>query len=119
MSYIAFPLRLRGQLLERCGFAESMISLLGIMARTPRGSWQGLREFGLRELLAEIPRRRELLHEAVQQANRALMELGVEGVTIESIELNGVERGEGNYTVVLASAQVTHRPYSLKLNISA
>jgi hypothetical protein len=119
MSYIAFPLRLRGQLLARCDFAEALVALLGIMARTPRGSWRGLPAFGLRELLAESPKRRELLRQAVLEANAALAELGVEGIAVESIELDSVEGGESSYTVALASEQGANRAHSLKLNVSA
>jgi len=119
MSYIAFPLRLRAALLDRCEFPEALISLLGIMARTPQGSWPGSPSFGLRELLADAPRRRELLREAVLRANAGLAELGVEGVAVESIELDGVEGGESSYTAVLSSAGSASQAHSVKLRTFA
>jgi len=53
---IAFPLRLDGGLLQKTNEREAYLLLLGIMARTPRGSWAGHSSFGFHEFFSEITR---------------------------------------------------------------
>src|SRR5215469_14238143 len=103
MGCVAFPLRLKENLIDRCDPAEAVIALLGIMARTPRGSWRGSQSFGLRELLTAARDGRGLLPELALDANRALADLGLGSIAIESIELEGIAGGEASWTVFLST----------------
>jgi hypothetical protein len=115
MGCVAFPLRLKEHLVDRCDPAEAVIALLGIMARTPQGSWRGSQSFGLRELLTAARDRRGLLPEVALEANRALADLGLGSIAIESIELEGIAGGEASWTVILSTGSGAPSSYSLKL----
>ena len=53
---IAFPLRLQRGLLVKTDEREAYMTLIGIMARTPRGSWPGHIAFGFNEFFSAISR---------------------------------------------------------------
>lgn len=92
---IAFPLRLRQGLLHKTDERETYLMLLGIMARTPRGSWSGHPLFGFQEFFPEVARE-GLLEEArvrmasatAEQINSVLLELGLTRYRVESLVLD-------------------------------
>ena len=86
MSFIAFPLRLEGGLLTRCGEPEAIVALVQAMARTPGGSWSGSTHFGLRDLLEDVRRRPALVPSLVAKLNEALIDLGVTNYRVVNME---------------------------------
>jgi hypothetical protein len=115
MGYLAFPLRFRGSLLQRCDPVEAVVFLVESMARTPHGSWAGSESFGVRDLLAEAPRRPDVLKETVREMNRALADLGIDMVKVDSIQLESGPTGESRYLITLSSAAGPARTHSLRV----
>lgn len=103
---IAFPLRLRQGLLLKAEERESYLTLVEIMARTPRGSWGGHPSFGFHEFFSEVvkdglsPESRKRLAEAtVKEINAVLADLGLTRYQADSLLLEPLEketRGDGN-----------------------
>lgn len=92
---IAFPLRLHQGLLKKTDERETYLMLLGIMARTPRGSWAGHPLFGFQEFFPEISReglseelRTRMAAAATEQINSVLLELGLLRYRVDSIVLD-------------------------------
>jgi hypothetical protein len=115
MGYLAFPLRFRGPLLRRCDPVDAVVSVIEVMARTPHGSWAGSEVFGVRDLLAEAQRRPELLRDIVREMNRALEDLGIGLVKVESIQLESASAGESGYLITLAAASGPPRTHSVRV----
>jgi hypothetical protein len=91
-SSIAFPVRLHQGLLQRTDEREAYLTLIAIMARTPRGSWPGHPCFGFNELFQEISNesltpesRKRITLAAVQEINTVLADLGVTRFQLESL----------------------------------
>jgi hypothetical protein len=96
---IAFPLRLQQGLLEKTDEREAYMTLLGIMARTPRGSWAGHPSFGFREFFSEIvkeglsPDSRTRVAEAVAgEINSILVDLGLTRYRVDSLLFEPLEK---------------------------
>ena len=86
MQVLAFPLRLRENgLLQRQDQTASIIDLLGLMARTPAGSWPGSPAFGLRDLFENSKGRGDVPRLAMARINEAFVDLGIEGFTVLSV----------------------------------
>jgi len=49
------------------------------------------------------------------EANRALADLGLGSIAIESIELEGIAGGEASWTVILSTGSGAPSSYSMKL----
>lgn len=98
-SSIAFPLRLQQGLLQKTDERETYLMLLGIMARTPRGSWVGHPLFGFQEFFPEVSReslseesRARMAAAATEQINTVLLELGLVRYRVESIVLDPLHK---------------------------
>ena len=80
MQVLAFPLRLRENgLLMRQDQTASIMDLLGLMARTPAGSWPGSPTFGLRDLFEDSRQRGNVPRLALARINEAFIDLGIDG----------------------------------------
>jgi hypothetical protein len=112
VGYVAFPLRFRGALLERCDRTQAVLALIEAMARTARGSWAGSGSFGIRDLLA-ASQRPGALQEAVRQINLALLDLGIDFIRAESVQLESLVGGEGHYLITFSSGP--GRTHSLRV----
>lgn len=89
---IAFPLRMRQGLLQKTDEREAYLILLGIMARTPRGSWSGHPSFGFREFFSEVAKeglsqelRTRIVETTVQEINTVLADLGLTRYRADSL----------------------------------
>jgi hypothetical protein len=103
-SNFAFPLRMNQGLLRKTSERDAFLTLIGIMARTPRGSWAGHELFGFNEFFREgakdslSPEARKKMSDAtVQTVNRVLEDLGLTSYRVESIGLES----EGTSSFVL------------------
>jgi hypothetical protein len=81
---IAFPLRMRQGLLQKTDEREAYLTLLGIMARTPRGSWAGHPTFGFQEFFSEATKegltlesRMRMATVTAEEINAVLIDLGL------------------------------------------
>jgi hypothetical protein len=90
---VAFPLRLERGLLRRTDPQNAVLTLVGIMARTPGGSWPGNPAFGFNEFFRKAIDRRltaearkKLSTETLQTINQALQSLGVSEYEVMSVE---------------------------------
>jgi hypothetical protein len=97
-SSIAFPLRIEHGLLRRTDERDAYLTIIAVMARTPRGSWPGHSGFGFNELFPEITNpanspesRQRLLQSAVQQINGVLADLGLTRYQLESFIPDAVD----------------------------
>src|SRR5579864_2356632 len=77
MSYIAFPLRLRHGRLERTEERGGFEAVLGIMARTSRGSWPGHPLFGFHDFFTGSAIRKDLPEPTIEEINGVLRDLGL------------------------------------------
>jgi hypothetical protein len=89
---IAFPLRIRKGLLQKSDERDAYLTLIGIMARTPRGSWAGHPAFGFNEFFSEVSReartqehRVDLSRNTVEEINAVLADLGLFRYRVESL----------------------------------
>jgi hypothetical protein len=72
------------------------------MASTPRGSWPGCASFGFRDYFEEDTTRPELPAAAIEAANQAFAELGIDGLRVESIvKDDSANQGTHTYAVTL------------------
>ena len=117
ISFTSFPLRLKGAYLQRTAEADSVVALIGIMARTPRGSWQGCAEFGLREDLEHAGARPELPLETIGRVNATLGTLGITNFRVESIVREpGSALGAAAYVINLIAA-AGGEPFGVRVEI--
>lgn len=96
---IAFPLRLQQGLLQKTDERETYLMLVGIMARTPRGSWAGHPLFGFQEFFPEIAReglseesRERMAAATAEQINSVLLELGLTRYRVDSLVLDPLQK---------------------------
>jgi hypothetical protein len=96
---IAFPLRLQQGLLKKTDEWEAYLTLLGIMARTPRGSWMGHPFFGFHEFFAEIAKeglsqesRTRMAETTAGQMNATLIDLGLTRYRVDSLVFEPLEK---------------------------
>ena len=85
MSAIAFPLRLNNGLLRKTDERDAFLTVIGIMARTPRGSWPGHSLFGFRDFFSGPAIRRQLPDPTIEEINNVLNDLGLTAYRVESI----------------------------------
>ena len=116
MNFLAFPLRLEGAYLQRTGEPEAVLQLIGLMARTPSGSWPGCRTFGVRDLFEGMRLRPERLAQVTESINTTLTDLGItnfrlSGITKESPESADID----TYSLTLVDTANPDRKYSLAL----
>lgn|GEM_PF-6802003 len=98
-SSIAFPIRMQQGVLQRTDEREAYMTLIGVMARTPRGSWSGHALFGFNEFFSEILKeslsedsRRTIVQAVVEELNEVLADLGLTRYQVESIVPDPLER---------------------------
>lgn len=102
--------------LRRCSGPEAVLSLIGVMANTPQGSWAGCPQFGFRDLLEESNTRPEKIGVAVQALNRVLEDLGVNSFRVEAMTRDSAVGAEvGQWTIILTSTTEPGRTFSLGL----
>jgi hypothetical protein len=96
---IAFPLRLQQGLLQKTDERETYLMLLGIMARTPRGSWPGHPLFGFQEFFLEIAReslseesRTRMAAATAEEINSVFADLGLTRYRVDSFVLDPLEK---------------------------
>jgi hypothetical protein len=96
---IAFPLRLQQGLLQKTDERETYQMLVGIMARTPRGSWAGHPLFGFQEFFPEIAGeglseelRTRMAAATAEQINSVLLELGLTRYRVDSLVLDPLRK---------------------------
>lgn len=96
---VAFPLRLRQGLLQKTDERDAYLTLLGIMARTPRGSWPGHPSFGFQEFFSEVTKEglsqelRTRITEAVaKEINAVLADLGLTRYRVDSLAVDPLEK---------------------------
>lgn len=101
LSYpsIAFPLRLQRGLLQKTDEREAYLMLLGIMARTPRGSWAGHSLFGFNEFFSKFfqqgisqESRIRITETTVKEINTVLADLGLTHYRVDSLVIEPFER---------------------------
>jgi hypothetical protein len=92
MDYLAFPLRieLSGGLARSSGAEENLLRLLRVMLITPARGWPGFHNFGIRDLLADLPFKANARREAVKSLNSSLRELAIDWVEVKAIEIDPV-----------------------------
>jgi hypothetical protein len=89
MEFLSFPLRIgRDGRLKRANTPEDAASqLIEIMARTGcEGGWRGVKEFGLRDHMMVVGGSKGLQPEAVQTANRILVDLGIDWFRVNAVD---------------------------------
>jgi hypothetical protein len=103
---LAFPLRLQQNgLLQRTSQASSVIALLQLMARTPRGSWAGCPLFGLRDLFEDGRSRADVARLAMERINETLQDLELrEYVVTEVVRELSPGRDTDTYAISLELA---------------
>ena len=96
---ISFPLRLQQGLLRKTDEREAYLILLGIMAKTPRGSWGGHPSFGFQEFFPAITReglseesRTQLAAAAVKEINSVLTDLDLIRYNVDSLVLDPLDK---------------------------
>ncbi len=78
MQSIAFPMRLQENgFLRREDTTVALVSLLQVMARTPRGSWPACPSFGLRDLFENSRQQADTGSQAMHRINEAFLDLGI------------------------------------------
>lgn len=73
------------------------------MATTPNGSWHGSESFGVRDIFESARTRPEAPQAAMEQMNRALLDLGITKYRVDSITKEMQTQDTDLYTVVLIS----------------
>lgn len=86
MRFLTSPLRLQENgLLQRGSQAASVIALLQVMARTPRGSWPGCPAFGLRDLFEDSRLRADAARLAMERINETLADLELNNYVVTEV----------------------------------
>jgi hypothetical protein len=105
MSFIGFPVRLENGFLKRFDEPSAIVSLIEMMARTPHGSWGGSRHFGFRDYVQRSEGRPELARIALDELNRALLDLGIQKYKVESITRESAKGQESDvFSIHLSSS---------------
>lgn len=91
-----------------------MLSLVRVMANTPRGSWAGCPNFGLRDLLEQGNTRSEKAQLAKDEINRAFEDLGITNFRVEAVTRDSVSGAEvSQWTITLSSASEPGKTFSV------
>jgi hypothetical protein len=90
MECVAFPLLIKktGQLARSNGAEESLLQVLRIMLTTPAAGWLGSPNFGLRDVLPELPFKSQVRSETVRRINENLRALGIGWAELKVIEID-------------------------------
>ncbi len=113
MSFLAFPLRLEGAFLKRTGEPEAVLQLIGLMARTPSGSWPGCRTFGVRDLFEGMRLRPERLSNVTDSINTTLTDLGITNFRLAAITKEPGEHADVDvYSLTIVDTADPGRKYS-------
>jgi hypothetical protein len=92
-------------LLQRAPQSASVVALLQLMARTPRGSWAGCPVFGLRDLFENSRMRADTARLAMERINEALVDLDLRGYTVtEVVRELSPSRETDTYSIVIEVA---------------
>jgi len=90
------------------------VSLIQTMASTPHGSWKGCAHFGLREFFEEARRQPELPQQAIEEANRALSDLGIDNCRLVKItKEEQTDPDVDSYVITLAERSGNKRKVAL------
>ena len=103
---IAFPLRMQQAQLKKTKARDSYLTMLWIMARTPRVSWPGDQHFGFREFFHDVlkdglseEQRTRLIDATVHNINSVMVGLGLTDYCVDAFalevppkDLQGLER---------------------------
>lgn len=96
---IAFPLRLQQGLLQKTDEREAYLTLLGVMARTPRGSWAGHPAFGFHDFFSEVAKeglseesRTLIADKTAKEINAVLSDLDLTHYLVDSLALDPFEK---------------------------
>jgi hypothetical protein len=93
---------------------DAIVSLIRIMASTPHGSWKGCVHFGIREFFEDARRQPELPQQAIEEANRALSDLGIDNCRLVKITKEGqTDPDVDSYAITLAERSGSKRTVSL------
>jgi hypothetical protein len=115
MSFIFFPLRFREGFLRRTSEVEAIVNLLRLMATTPGGSWAGSGNFGVRDIFEQARSQADAHKIARERMNRALIDLGITGYRVDSIEKEKEavsNRDVDNYVVTIVSTVESSKTHS-------
>src|SRR5215469_5569465 len=113
MSFISFPLRFRHRFLLRTSEASAIVNLLRLMATTPGGSWAGSANFGVRDIFEQVRVQADAHKIAMERMNRALIDLGITGYRVDSIEKEAASnRDVDQYVVTIVSTVESSKTYS-------
>ena len=109
MQSLAFPLRLQvNGMLQRTQPAASLVGLLQLMARTPRGSWAGCPSFGLRDLFENSRVRADTARLAMERINETLTDLDLRSYKVtEVVREISPGRDTDTYSIVLELGATT------------
>jgi len=109
VSSIAFPLRFNHGLLRKTDERDAFLTLIGIMARTPRGSWSGHKLFGFRDFFSGPAIRRQLPDPTIEEINRVLGDLGLTSYRVEAIRQEPSSLGQPeSFVMTLRPAGADH-----------
>ncbi len=109
MQSLAFPMRLKENgLLERHDRAASLIALLQMMARTPKGSWAACPGFGLRDLFEDNAVRGDKARLALLRINEVLADLAITEYVVSDVFCESSPgRGTDTYAITVESTAST------------
>lgn len=107
---------MKGAYLKRCDEPDAIVALIGIMARTPRGSWAGCARFGLRDAFEDARNRPELPRETIAELNDTLTELGVTNYRVDTITREP-GTASGHYSFVINLARGAEPPVELRMKV--
>lgn len=103
--------------LQRCDGPEAVLSLVRVMANTPRGTWAGCPNFGLRDLLEQGNTRAEKAQLAKDEINRAFEDLGITNFRVEAVTRDSVSGAEvSQWTITLSSTAEPGKTFSIGLD---
>jgi hypothetical protein len=116
VNFLAFPLRLEGAYLKRTGEPEAVLQLIGLMARTPSGSWPGCRTFGVRDVFEGARLRPERISQVTDSINATLTDLGITNFRLSGITKETAEHADVDvYSLTIVDTADPGRKYSTVL----
>jgi DNA-directed RNA polymerase subunit N (RpoN/RPB10) len=96
---IAFPVRVNRGLLQKTDERDAYLTLLGVMARTPQGSWMGHPLFGFRDFFTQISKdglsrevRMRISETTAAEINAVLADLGLTRYCVESLTPDSLDK---------------------------
>jgi hypothetical protein len=110
---------LRDGFLKKCDEADALLSLLSIMALTPKGSWSGCVGFGLRDAMGRAKGHPEKLQHVLEELNSVLSALGIVDFRVESINRESIEGGIEQWMISLVSTVARANTHSLQWRAQA